>query len=300
MADEEIKSKAVNFSEMVGLYSGTPDPTAKPSYVIITTKKIQSSSAQLKEFSDNKKKFGFDVHVVTEKTWGGGIGDRAADHIRDWLAKNYTLLNIKYVLLVGNPDPERGDVPMKTFWPRNNVSSAKNVNKVPSDFYYADLTGNWDLDGDGKYGEWSDDLRQGGGDFNNEVIVGRIPCYGDYDQLDKILSKAVSYQNSSDSELKWRKNILLPMAKSTDSIPSYLLAEEIIENIIPLDGTWSYQRIYGDRFAFSPSDRVISATAKNVTKEWAENKYGVVIWAGRWKFPFCNRYHKYQAFKEIE
>jgi len=64
---------------------------------------------------------------------------------------------------------------MKMLYPRNNEGDE--YRESPSDYYYADLTGNWDLDGDGYYGEWDHDFGSGGVDRNWDVLVGRVPCY---------------------------------------------------------------------------------------------------------------------------
>jgi hypothetical protein len=70
-------------------------------------------------------------------------------------------LNIAYVLLIGNPDPDDpidpedtiGDIPMKMLYPRVSNVYYWSYYESPSDYFYADLTGNWDLDGDGLFGE---------------------------------------------------------------------------------------------------------------------------------------------------
>lgn len=148
-----------------------------PGYVIITTSEIQSVSQELSNFVFNKQLKGFDVEVITEVDFGGGVGDVAAENIRTWLQSHYFTDNIQYVLLIGNPHPTQGEIPMKMTYPRNNETELPEYKDSPTDFYYADLTGNWDLDGDGYYGEWGDDFGTGGVDRNWEVLVGRIPCY---------------------------------------------------------------------------------------------------------------------------
>jgi len=45
----------------------------------------------------------------------------------------------------------------------------------PTDYFYADLTGNWDLDADGYFGEFAGDKGPGGVDFVNEVYCGQDP-----------------------------------------------------------------------------------------------------------------------------
>lgn len=76
-----------------------------PGYVIITTDAIVTASTELESFRVHKISQGFDVHVITEADFGGGVGDSAAENIRAWLQDHYLSDNIEYVLLIGNPHP---------------------------------------------------------------------------------------------------------------------------------------------------------------------------------------------------
>ena len=116
---------------------------------------------------------------------------------------------------------------MKLLWPRHNDPNY--LKASASDFYYADLTGNWDLDGDGYYGEWGNwgdpnaDFGLGGVDRCCDVLVGRIPCYKSQEYqfpycesveyLDAILLKTIDYevQTLVGQSIEWRRSALLPM-----------------------------------------------------------------------------------------
>ncbi|OQX05735.1 MAG: hypothetical protein BWK80_51730 [Desulfobacteraceae bacterium IS3] len=278
--EDRVRRLALNFDQISSEYS-RPNTSrdvsqAKTSYVIITTRAIISASAQLDNFFiKHKQTRNFNVHVITEDIWGGGTGNIGAENIRSWLKNNYKSLNIEYVLLIGNPNPATGDVPMKMFWPRNNTTRETSYKDSPSDYYYADLTGNWDLDGDGKFGEWGDDFGAGGVDRNFEVIVGRIPYYGNSAELDSILAKIMSYQNESSQD--WRKNILLPMKPSDNSTPGYHLGEAIKNDVIIPKG-WGYYRIYEQNYGLSPAPEKFPCTVDNVTNAWKNTPFGGVFW----------------------
>ena len=147
-----------NADQARALYS-TQSSVQPADYAIITTSAISSASTKLAAFVAFRESKGLRVRVVTETQWGGGTGDAAANRIRDWLKNNYLALGLRYVLLIGDPTPSNGSVPMKLLWPRHNEPSYQDG---PSDYFYADLTGNWDLDGDGYYGEYPDDFGAGG------------------------------------------------------------------------------------------------------------------------------------------
>ena len=188
---------------------------------------LQGESAQkLQDFVDHKEDKGFAVHVFSPDDWGGGVGDVAAENIRAMLQVKTPELNLKYLLLLGDPRTD-SDLPMKKLWPRNNATEPwANNYEVPSDYYYGELDGNWDLDGDGKFGEFGNpnliDLESSGDFAPNgsellgvnrayELKVGRIPVYSEFGvaALDHILTKTIAYQRASFESIDWRKATLL-------------------------------------------------------------------------------------------
>lgn len=276
IGEETVQRLAVNFAEMAPAYSvaDAPKQRAASRYVIITTQAIKAASHQLAAFISSKEGRGFTVQVVTEETWGGGTGDVAAEHIRHWLQANYLDLNIEYVLLVGNPDPVAGDVPMKMLWPRSPDATLNS----PSDYYYVDLTGNWDNDGDGFYGEWDEDFGVGGVDRNWEVLLGRIPYYGNITELDHILAKLLVYENSSATLASRRKNVLLPMAPSDANTPGYHLGEAIKNTIIVPKGDWGYHRVYQETYGLTPPPETTPINVEGVTNVWKAAPFGAIFW----------------------
>ncbi len=155
-------------------------PPRNYNYVIFTTEKIFSESEALDDFCFHKESLGFQVVVVLEhrvqsvesdplsgycfvQVQGlGGYEDvsgaprpnKRPDKVRKWLQDNYHYLGIEYVVLVGNPDPDKGDLPMKTCKPDSRPYFLWLVGDAPTDFYFAELQGDWDLDGDGDAGEY--------------------------------------------------------------------------------------------------------------------------------------------------
>lgn len=144
---------------IVSAYGDPAGTTAD--YVIITTSDVVAHSSRLAYFVKVKEAIGHTVRVVNESEYDGLTGqypNGRAERIRQWLRNNYVSLGIDYVLMVGDPDPDDpldpsdpiGDVPMKMCWPRYFSWLYR---ESPTDLFYADLTGNWDVDGDGRYGE---------------------------------------------------------------------------------------------------------------------------------------------------
>lgn len=289
------------------------------------------------DFAFNKYQKDFDVYIVFEDSiikilhsnngdkvfeqnsgWGGGTGDTAAENIRSWLIEGmydsqgkythernarFEQMNIKFLLLIGDPNPDSGNVPMKKTYPRYKGTDTSNM-MYPSDQYYAELSNdvNWDFDNDGKYGEREDLCVSDGEnsednncmmDYNPDISVGRIPYYGSTDDLCLILDKIVSYSQSSNS---WGKNILLSMA-SADSHPWYVLGESIVEEVMEKEvrDNWSYYRIYendpiliGSHILYPPGDETPQDNngedvnpSVNATRRALQNhNFGLFVWFG--------------------
>ncbi|HEX2973840.1 MAG TPA: C25 family cysteine peptidase [Tepidisphaeraceae bacterium] len=278
-------SPAIAVEVQSGEISGLP-PTgqqARADYVIITTSTIARNSKAIPDFVAHKQSRGYAVQVVTEESWGGGTGDVAAERLRAWLRDNYRAMGIQYVLLVGDPNPSTGDVPMKMTWPRNNAETYPEYKDAPTDYYYADLTTDWDVDGDGMFGEMVDDINERP---IHEVLVGRIPVYGqNWADLDSILYKTIKYENQVD--IAWRRSMLLPMGivnyeneggESIPQIDGHELADTIRSNLaIPRD--YTTYRMY-EQAGFSPVTAQCEAalTNENLVKEWSTHPYGIVAW----------------------
>jgi hypothetical protein len=304
---QKVANKTINFSSISSLYvpalssgsalalastsmqsavTGIPSMAAlatSPShYVIITTNAIKNIASKLPDFISLKQAQGFAVEVITEDLWGGGTGNIASENIRNWLKNNYLGHKIQYVLLIGNPDPIAGDVPMKAMYPEGYPGSAI-IKDYPTDFYYAELTGNWDLNNNGIYGELNGDIGPGGPETNYEVVVGRIPYYGSSADLNNILSKITSYENAAVAAQSWRSKTLLPMYPLLDTLHDnslgYPLGEEI-KDLILTPNNYSYYRVYKQAYSLVPPPEQLGVSFDNVTNAWNAVHPGTVFYRG--------------------
>lgn len=168
LMDKEARQKFINIKDAYEWYRFLPVPHAREEkddsdYVIITTNAIvEGSGAVLSDFVNHKMNLGHTVRIVTEDDYGSLTGQSpngTAEKIRQWLKNNYVSLGINWVLLIGDPDPDDpidpddsvGDIPMKMFWPLYGIQL--DYDESPSDYFYADLTGDWNIDGDNFFGE---------------------------------------------------------------------------------------------------------------------------------------------------
>jgi len=255
-------------------------------YVIITTTATMAGSGEMANFIAHKQALGHSVRVVTEADFEPLTGqppNRRAEKIRQWLVNNYAIHGIEYVALIGDPTPHEsggGDIPMKMCWPRRGAGSDE---QAPTDAFFADLTGNWDLDGDQYYGEWSDYSNSGGVDFAMEVWVGRIPVYdSDYAALDAVLRKIMDYETQTDTG--WRQSILLPMSFSATDYDGAPLAEQMVDDYLMARAYVTHTQYQQGSGACSlnspyPSDEELRGGTV-VRDRWAADPFGIVSWWG--------------------
>ncbi len=125
-----------------------------------------------------------------------------AEKIRNMIKFYYQNENIRWVLLAGdaqsdlipiryvfNPDVQR--------WGGGQTETVGDEELKPTDFYYADLTGDWDSDKDGNWGEAPQDNSYGLDEISwtPEVYVGRFPADNAY-ELEIMVNKTIKYESN--------------------------------------------------------------------------------------------------------
>lgn len=248
-------------------------------YVIITTTDIVAQSTELAAFTNAKSARGFDVEVVvnTPAGWGGGVGTNAALNIRRWLQTHYLDGGeqvVDCVLLIGNPNPTNGAVPMMGCYPFivQTNGAVDTTSMVPTDFFYADLVGNWDVNSNGYFGDYYDYCTNNGPNRAYAVAVGRIPFYGSLTQLDAILRKTREYENAAVSERAWRRKVLLACPDLIDL--DYIfngrpLGEAMTDEIVRPAG-FRCEQLYSGSLPW--------CAVSNTIEVWNGEHPGVVAW----------------------
>ncbi|TFG24982.1 MAG: hypothetical protein EU529_02475 [Promethearchaeota archaeon] len=116
-----------------------------------------------------------------------------AEEIRNKIKYYYERDNIRWVLLCGDIKDDSNDDLIPIRYVYNPDPSGEPDNK-PTDFYYADLTGSWDNNNNGKWGE--SPIYTGGIDeidWTPEVYVGRLPANDAY-ELELMVNKTLKYE----------------------------------------------------------------------------------------------------------
>ncbi|MBN1511107.1 MAG: hypothetical protein JXB13_03765 [Phycisphaerae bacterium] len=243
-------------------------------YVLITTNHIATNSTRLDDYVAHKTEQGWSILVKTvesiEVEYTKALRpelfettDERADRIKAFLKDKHAEYGIEYVILIGNPDPDDflsasdsvGDVPMKFCYPDEH----SNKFYGPTDRFYSDLTGSWDKDGDGLFGEYVGDLGAGGVTLSSpDVIVGRIPWYSsNLTGLDSIFEKIMAYEDpAADESWKWSCFMPNPIDSSDlygreGNLSPITMAEFIKDTMLVPEG-FSYYRIYEHMYDYPP------------------------------------------------
>ncbi|MBW2702038.1 MAG: hypothetical protein JRF33_14575 [Deltaproteobacteria bacterium] len=275
---------ALNGEDLGRFYPSDKEDPPEGSLVILTTEAIVQASQALPDFIAAHEERGYTVHLATEAdfdTVAGQAPDERPQRVRAWLQQNAVPLNLEVALILANPDPRHEGLPMlaaRVFRDGENDY----IKETPTDAYFSDLSGNWDLDGDGRYGEWGDDGGAGGVDFYPELATGRIPYYGDPSALDQILSRTASYMRARQNTT-WRRRILFP--GSVLFFPDHFMTPrmeggDVSEYMKPefleagFDVTTMYEQAGMNGTIYEPD---LPLTEDALIAEWNEG-YGLVYW----------------------
>jgi hypothetical protein len=263
-----------NYENIVHYYHTSETPKQTYDYVIITTTSLVTT---LTGFLNWKTTTGFTVNIVT-LTWilANYPASDTQKSIRDFLIANYATWGIKYVLIVGT----HTSIPMRICYPDPSNHAPDGTHDIPTDYYYADLTGNWDSDGDSFYGERGQDAM----DFTPEVFVGRIPTDGSSAVL-SIANKIQQFEQTAYTG--WKKNAMLLGAvyqyanEDNSGNPRWDGAEVMEKCKNNLLSGFSITTMYEKQgLGPCPYTCTMGLSNANVTTQWGSTTgWGIINWA---------------------
>jgi hypothetical protein len=282
------------------LHALPPPPAleARPELLVLTTDRLAADSLLLPRFLAFRAAEGWDVDLATEADWDeptGAVDDSRQARIRAYLQARYASDPGAYLLLIGDPDPEQGDLPMLESYPVEALtryypdSTADNMSPTPTDFYYAELSGDWDCDGDGLPWDYPDDADCM--DREPELFVGRLPVYGgDVDALDALLERILARDLEADKS--YRHRVLLPAAlfgvaggssATGGDYPEHQDGAGVLAYIydeLPTAFQGQALRIFeGEGLLPSPYTRDLDLSRDTLVEQWSLGA-GLVVWAG--------------------
>ncbi|MBN1754781.1 gliding motility-associated C-terminal domain-containing protein, partial [bacterium] len=251
-------------------------------YVILSS---ITDTTYLQEFVSWKRGLGYRVKILTvawiyDNYSGADLGER----IRFMLIQKFPTAqwDIRYFLMIG----DYGTIPYRLCYMNPDChSNDDNDNcRTFTDLYYAELSRDWDADGDGYYGEYGEDIS----DITPEISVGRIPfSYERMLLIQEILSRTIRYEME---EGIWKNNMLFAGAISNfaneissdrDTLGSRTdgaILGELLDSQLPFDInlTKMYEKEGLDTSQY-PSDYPLNSD--NFTDRMRSGRYAMVTWS---------------------
>ncbi|MCE5175071.1 MAG: C25 family cysteine peptidase [Bacteroidales bacterium] len=191
--DEFLKKNAYILTS-VSLRSASSISLPVYEYIVITSESLSLSFEKLISW---KRRKGVSAGVVTMQSilndpdiTGDGISNLYDDagKLRQYLT--YAWQNGAAYVLLGGQD---SIVPVR-YGAGGNYSNnypPTLAYKIPSDLYFSDLNGNWNVDGDSIYGEASNDMVE----YSSELNVGRLLCKNSV-EVSNFINKVLIYEKN--------------------------------------------------------------------------------------------------------
>lgn len=272
---EEDPGKPLRDSEMKGhaedAFENRLESNINTGLVIVSSRNLAGACGPFVRW---KKWLGYSVqHIYIEDIEITYPGADATEKLRNCLIELSKNEIYRYVLLIGHLDR----IPMKTLYPDPNNHSSDGA--VPSDYYYAELTGSWDSDGDGFFGEFNEDAV----DWSPELNIGRIP-WNDADVVSDILDRMIQYEKDTGD---WKSRALLlgamsnyPNEKNLSMYQTKTDGAELMEalksDVFQDMGTSSLYEKEGVSSSDFDCDQPLNH--ETLFNNWSSGSYGCVAW----------------------
>ena len=154
-------------------------------YIIITSTSLVSVFEPLKRY---KQETGYSVEIVPiDSILQSSQGRDDAEKLRMYL-KGFHARGGQYVLLGG----DESVVPVRYVYDLDTYAIPPLDQQQVSDLYYANLTGEWNLDSDNVWGEPSQDAP----DLTPQLFVGRLPLHS-AQKITNYIDKLIEYETCS-------------------------------------------------------------------------------------------------------
>lgn len=274
----EVIHVTVNYSIDKTLISSSVKNTIHETNNISTTTSLLIISSEtlrkvIQPFITWKQCLGIATDYVSVEWIEDNIeGYKQTVKIREFLKIKYASENIKNVLFIG----DKKICPLQYLYPDPDNHSYSGC--IASDMYFADLTSDWDSDGDKHFGEYEQDEI----DWFPELNIGRIP-WSDSSTVKTILTRIINYEKNNGS---WKNNSML-VGSITNFKNEYnkgypvktdgaYLMEELKNNVFINNVSATFY----EREGIDPSDfdSDFALNSNTIVSNWASEEYGCLTW----------------------
>jgi hypothetical protein len=157
--------------------------------LIVTSAQYQSGFQALTTYYNSK---GLASQIITTEAIGAMTGQDLQEKIRNYIINEYQNNGIEQVILGGDVEI----VPFRGFYCYVISGGGYEDYNIPAEIYYSGLDGNWNTNGNNKWGEPGED------DLLPELSVGRM-SFSNTGEQTNMVHKSVSYQgNPVEEEMK--------------------------------------------------------------------------------------------------
>ena len=286
-------------------YTITESPSSTHLLIIVPSS-LQNLN-ELNLFKQFKESEGYNVVIeTTDDIYSTQSGFDNVEKIRNYLKSKYSEWENEhfYLLLIGAPynnginqtnSSTGGTIPMRYCYPdptnkKDGISSSTYNpladGRVPTDYYYANLSGIWDTDNDGWFGEYGEDVAV---DFVPDIYVGRIP-FDDPLIVQLILAKSMKFEQrmtdkksvlfagaiSNFTREDRNKDTLTFVPKTDGALVIKAMQKDFLE-----DNGYSVTTLYEtegkDASEYKPD---YALTESNFVNQIRTNIFGIVAWRG--------------------
>lgn len=205
-----------------------------------------------------------------------------AEKIRSFLRSKYESWQLKYLLLVGDTQ----EIPYSVMFPSPYMheESDEVVGKTYSDWFYADLSSDFDSNNNDYPGEYLLDKEI---DFSPEIHVGRIP-FDNIADISQVVNRIIDFERNPKSKtsllaasiLSYDQEEMTPSLFTKVKTDGASLTESLIKDILSPSGNKS-SRLY-ERSGIAPSQYLSEYPLNKVNYEklLQNNPYDLVVWNG--------------------
>lgn len=199
-----VRSLAQN-AEVMREYKSRATTLSGYDMLVVTRERFVDDFSEYKDYYNS---IGIRTKVVsTEYIYSEMEGRDYQEKIRNYIIQEYQNEGIFMVTIGGDVNV----VPHRGLYASVNGGETENF-EIPADMYYSCLDGNWNDDGDDKWGEIEE------ADLLPEVGISRLTFTNSSSQASKMIHKSLSYQRSP--VLGELRNVLLGSEKA-DNTPTY-------------------------------------------------------------------------------
>ncbi|MBE0639253.1 MAG: T9SS type A sorting domain-containing protein [Bacteroidales bacterium] len=208
------------------------------------------------EYANYKTERGFITEIVTtEDIYANYPGSDNQEKIRNCIRDYYENNGIVYVILGGDSDTQNASqriIPHRGFYVDTGFGTIDE--DIPSDMYYSCLDGDWNSNGNNRYGEPGEE------DIFAEVIIGRMSIDSN-DEVLNMVNKLIKYQDTpvlSDIEKAlmvgealddntWGGNYKDEVANGSSNhgyVTVGLSSNFVVSRLYEMNGNWTKQQVY--------------------------------------------------------